>query len=266
MSKSERGLESGNLIDQLEELYDVLNEQANQVDAWREEAIQILLKPLVDDEEEVERTGEEFIEATQVQDRLMVYVLILKAAIADRQDAISGQVNELIRHEMDMANSNALNGLPPAPELLLELDKIRCALKPGPGAVSMRGVISSLRHFRGRYSKDEANERYALEGRIADIQMQAIQKQSTEQIKVANGLKSELERFTASMNARLEYYRQLQAVSDSVLPYEGPTSEEAMQNLLASEEKIRQKLSTAEAKHRYRKYSLTCLILIQCLS
>lgn len=254
-------MESGNLIEQLEELYEVLNEQANQVDAWREEAIQILLQPLVDDEEGVERTGEEFTESTQVQEKLMVYVLILKAAIADRQDAISGQVNELIRHEMDMATSNALNGLSPAPDLLLGLDKIRCELKPGPVAVSMRGVISSLRHLRGRYSKDEAQERYALEGRIADIQMQAIQKQSTEQIKVANGLKSELERFTASMNARLEYYRQLQAVSDSVLPYEGPTDEEAMQNLLTSEEKIRQKLSTAEAKHRYREYNRTGLAL-----
>ena len=68
----------------------------------------------------------------------------------------------------------------------------------------------------------------------------------------------ELERFTAAMNARLEYYRQLQAVSDSVLPYEGHTSEEvieeAIQSMLISEGKNRQKLSTAEAKHRYREY------------
>lgn len=252
--KREVGLESRNLLEQLEELYGVLNEQANQIDTWREEVIRVLLQPLVDDDEGVERTGEEFLESTQMQEKLMVYVLILKAVIADRQDAILGQTNELIRHEMDMAAMNAQNGLSPAPELFLDLSKIREELKPGPMAVSVRGVISSLRHLKNRYSKDDANERYALEGHIAEIQMQAIQKQSTEQTKTANGLKLELERFTSAMNARLEYYRQLQALSDSVLPYEGPTSEEVMRNMLVSEGKIREKLSTAEAKHRYRKY------------
>ena len=250
--KREVGLESRNLLEQLEELYDVLNEQANQIDAWREEVIQVLLQPLVDDDDGVERTGEEFLESTQMQEKLMVYVLLLKAVIADRQDAILGQTNELIRHEMDMATMNAQNGLSPAPELLLELSNVREELKPGPMAVSVRGVISSLRHLKNRYSKDDANERYALEGQIADIQMQAIQKQSTEQTKAASSLKLELERFTSAMNTRLEYYRQLQAVSDSVLPYEGPTSEEAMQGMLVFEGKNRQKLSTAEAKHRYR--------------
>src|SRR5690625_4669705 len=86
--KREVGLESRNLLEQLEELYDVLNEQANQIDTWREEVIQVLLQPLVDDDEGVERTGEEFLESTQMQEKLMVYVLLLKATIADRQDAI----------------------------------------------------------------------------------------------------------------------------------------------------------------------------------
>ncbi|MBE3045292.1 hypothetical protein IMZ48_22615 [Candidatus Bathyarchaeota archaeon] len=256
--KREVGLESRNLLEQLEELYDVLNEQANQIDVWREEAIEVLLQPLVDDDQGAERTGEEFLESTQMQEKLMVLVLILKAVIADRQDAILGQVNELIRHEMDMATKNAEYGLSPAPELFLQLSNVRDRLKPGPAAASVRGIISSLRLLKNRYTKDEVNERYALEGRIADIQMQAIQKQSTEQTKGANGLRLELERFTAAMNARLEYYRQLQAVSDSVLPYEGHTSEEvieeAIQSMLISEGKNRQKLSTAEAKHRYREY------------
>ena len=257
MPKREVGLESRNLLEQLEELYDVLNEQANQIDVWREEAIEVLLQPLVDDDQGAERTGEEFLESTQMQEKLMVLVLILKAVIADRQDAILGQVNELIRHEMDMATKNAEYGLSPAPELFLQLSNVRDGLKPGPAAASVRGIISGLRHLKNRYTKDEVNERYALEGRIADIQMQAIQKQSTEQTKAANGLRLELERFTAAMNARLEYYRQLQAVSDSVLPYEGPGEEaieEAIQSMLTSEGKNRQKLSTAEAKHRYREY------------
>lgn len=253
VARPERGLESRHLLDQLEESYELLNEQANQLDTWREEVIQMLVQSLVDDEDGAERTGEEFSESTQIQEKLMVYVLMLKATIADRQDIISGQVNELVKHEMAMATINAESGLSPAPELFLRLSSLREQLRPGPRDVSMRSVIGNLRQLRHRYFSDDSNERYALEGHIADVQVKAIQAQSTEQLKVASGLKSELERFTASMNARLEYYRQLQAVSDSVLPYEGPRSEELIQSMLVSEEKNRQKLSTAEAKHRYRK-------------
>ncbi|KAG8413208.1 hypothetical protein J3458_012796 [Metarhizium acridum] len=53
------------------------------------------------------------------------------------------------------------------------------------------------------------------------------------------------------MNARLEYYRQLQAVSDAVLPLEGPKDDNAINKLKQTEDELRRKLSSAEAKHRY---------------
>ncbi len=62
------------------------------------------------------------------------------------------------------------------------------------------------------------------------------------------------ESFKTAMNTRLEYYRQLQAVSDAVLPYEGAKTDEATAKMTQTEEDIRRKLSSAEAKHRYREW------------
>lgn len=48
--------------------------------------------------------------------------------------------------------------------------------------------------------------------------------------------------------------RQLQYVSDTVAPYEGPNNEIMRENLLNEEATLRKKVDAAEAKHRYRMY------------
>jgi E3 ubiquitin-protein ligase SHPRH len=102
-----------------------------------------------------------------------------------------------------------------------------------------------------------------LEHEIATKHLKATQAQLHEQNKLALALESEIESFTGAMNARLEYYRQLQGVSDAVLPYDGSKSEAVEAKLRHSEETALSKLSSAEAKHRYCKSS-DRLILIKC--
>ncbi|PKS10728.1 hypothetical protein jhhlp_002485 [Lomentospora prolificans] len=252
--KKERGLESRSLIGQLEELYEILNQQADQLDEWREQVIQILLEPLVDEDEEgVERTGEEFADSTKLQDKLLAYVSVLRAAVADRQDAITGQINERVRHEMQMETANALDGTTSYGPLFLELKATRDRLKPDQAVSSMRGIISGLRQIKNRYFKEDANagERQNLEAQVVNLHMLAIQKDMMAQTKAATAMESELELFTTTMNARVEYYRQLQAVSDSVLPYENGKDDRTMQGMQAAEDKLQQRLAAAESKHRY---------------
>jgi E3 ubiquitin-protein ligase SHPRH len=90
-----------------------------------------------------------------------------------------------------------------------------------------------------------------MEGRIVERQLRATQETLNAQSKLA--LEAEVENFKTIMNLRLEYYRQLQVVSDSVLPYEGPVTNAAEKKMQETEDNLRQKLSAAEAKHRYRK-------------
>ncbi|KAF4999767.1 hypothetical protein FGRMN_2236 [Fusarium graminum] len=243
----ERGIESGRILDDLEALYGELNDQANVIDEWREHLVQLLLKPLVDEEGDVETTGEEYGESAKDQDELMVYVQVLRVAVADRQDALTGQTNELIKHETQTSLRFAESGEGPAPEKFIELMALRDQIKPG--STSIRKAISEFRALTSKLSKDTT--RAIMEGRITDRQLKATQAILNAQSKLATSLEAEIDEFKTIMNLRLEYYRQLQAVSDSVLPYEGPTTEATMKKMKETEDNLRKRLSAAEAKHRY---------------
>lgn len=252
-TKPEKGIESSRIVDNLEILYGELNEQADVIDAWREEVIQLLLKPLVDEDDDVETTGEELGVSAKFQDLLMVYVTTLRAAIADRQDAISGQVNELAKHETDTSLRLAKAGEGPAPEKMVQMLQLRAEIKPKMAHLSMRGAIGEFRGLQSRLSRDTASaSREAVEAKIASDQLKATQGQINDQNKVAVALESEIESFKVAMNARLEYYRQLQAVSDAVLPLDQPKDNNTINKLRQTEDELRRKLSSAEAKHRYR--------------
>ncbi|KAH0566126.1 hypothetical protein GP486_000487 [Trichoglossum hirsutum] len=55
------------------------------------------------------------------------------------------------------------------------------------------------------------------------------------------------------MNARLEYYRQLQQISDTVAPLEDQQQRGSMvlSKMLKNEEKLESKVASLKAKHRY---------------
>lgn len=250
--KTEKGIESGRVVDRLEVLYGELNEQANIMDEWREEVVQLLLRPLLDEEDDIEFTGEELVDSAKFQDDLMVYVQALRSVIADRQDAISGQTNELVKHETETSIKLAQNGGGPAPEKMLKLLEVRKLLKPHRSQISMRGAIGELRGLQTRLSRDApTSSREAMEHKIVSDHLKLTQSMLSEQHKAATALESEIESFKDAMNARLEYYRQLQVVSDAVLPYEGEKTAQVETRLSKLEQDSRKKLLSTEAKHRY---------------
>ena len=255
-----QGLESRRVLEKLEALGSVLNEQANLIDDWRESVIQLLLRPLVDEEEEeVELTGEEYENSTKIQEDLMVYTLILRAAIADRQDALSGLENERVRYETKYAGRQAENGEGPSPEKLLELLEQRLESKPAREEGSFRGIVTDLRELTTKLRHEAANgsDRARVELEIVQKQLDLTQAQIGAQSKAATSLERELDRFTSAMNARVEYYRQLQAVSDTVAVREGKENEDTdacMQKYLAEEQASQRKFIAAQSEHRYCKF------------
>lgn len=250
--KSDRGIESAKVIDGLDMLYEELNEQANTLDEWREQVIQLLLKPLVDEEDDVEMTGEELVDSAKFQDDLLVYFQVLKSAIADRHDAISGQTNELVKHEAAYSLRLAKNEDGPSPKMMIELLEKRAQVKPKMSRTSMRGAIGEMRGLQLRLSRDLAtSNRDIIENSIVSGLLKSTQTLLSQQIKVATALDGEVEEFKDAMNARLEYYRQLQIVSDAVIAYEGPKTEIVDQKMMKNETELKKKLASAEAKHRY---------------
>ena len=259
----QRGIESGKIADALEDVLGALDDQANQLDDWREHVVQLLLKPLVDEEKE-ENTGEEFEQSTKLQDEIHVFTQALKAAIADRQAAISGQKNFLVEHETKVAVRFANNGQGPVPEKLLELYKIREAIKPpfaeNDPLTSLRGIISELRGLavKLRHDAGGGSSRAANELAIVTNLLKLTQAQQTEQSKAATTMEQEVESLISTLNARIEFYRQLQAVSDMVAEYDGATTDAALDAITKQEEALQTKLAMAESKHRYRKFQPTC--------
>lgn len=248
---SHKGIESRRVLESLEELCGILDEQANLIDDWRESVIQLLLRPLVDEEGEAEITGEEYEDSTKIQEELMVYTHVLRAAIGDRQDALTGLVNQRVKHETKFAERLAKEGSGPAPEKMLELLALRLDSKP---TGSLRGTVTHLRELATKFRHDSANgnNRAKIELEIVQEHLTLTQEQISEQTKAATALEKELDLFTSAMNARVDYYRQLQAVSDSVAPRDLPRSVNlALVGHVEYEALLLQKITTAQSKHRY---------------
>jgi E3 ubiquitin-protein ligase SHPRH len=257
-SMDQKGIESRRIVDAFTELCGALDDQANQLDEWREHVIQLLLKPLLDEEHD-DLTGEEYEDSTKLQDEITVYVQVLRTVVADRQDALSGQKNFLVDHEYKGAVRQAKEGEGAFPAKVLELFAIRDALNPQPipgdPLSSLRGIVSELRAVstKLRHEATDGNQRANAELTIVAKQLALAQSQLTEQTKATVALEQEIEQFTNSMNTRLDFYRQLQAVSDMVADYDGAKTDDSLAAQLKQEEAAQLALTTAEAKHRYRK-------------
>ena len=250
------GLESRNVLDRLEELCDSMNRQAEQLDEWREKFIELLLLPLVD-QEEAELQGDEYELSTKQQDEVYVYMEALRAAVADRHDALTGQSNMLIRSETATRLQHAILGEGHSPELMQRLLWTRLSVKPKQEMGSIRGIITELRALRSslRGPDERPSTRAAAEIGIIDKALETLQLDATKQAKATTGLEKELDIFHDTMNARLEYYRQLQTISDAVAPYEEDLAENALQKALdqmkETEAKSQARIATLKARGRY---------------
>ncbi|KAL2828661.1 peptide N-acetyl-beta-D-glucosaminyl asparaginase amidase A-domain-containing protein [Aspergillus cavernicola] len=253
-----KGLESRRVLDRLEEFCAMMNEHAAKYNEWRQKMIELLSQALIDQEDDSELEGDEYEKSTKHQDEMYVYMEALRALFADRHDALTGQKNVLIAHETKVAISQAQKGEGPSPTLYLEIMEKRSRLKPGPDLGSLRGVIAELRSLGTSFEwqANNGSSRARAELEILTMVLKNVIDISIEQTKIASNLEREVEMFRDTMNHRLEYYRQLQQISDTVAPYDEesagkPLDHDLFNTKLKQEEAIDEKLSSLRAKGRY---------------
>ena len=261
MPESRGGIESRLVFEKLESLLAVMEGQTEQLVKWRSKTIELLTLSLVDEAESENlrepEVGKEYETSTKQQEEGYVYVDALRALVSDRSDILTGQQNLLIEHEMKVAFAEAKDGRGHAPQLLRELLNQRTNLKPPKGLGSIRGLLSELRELKTtlKGQVERNNTRAAAEHVIVNSALMKLQQTSTEQSKVVTALDKEIELFKDTMNLRLDYYRQLQAISDLVAPYEHNLSEEDRNNVLhtkeAHEDYLRTRIATLKSKGRY---------------
>jgi E3 ubiquitin-protein ligase SHPRH len=248
-------------VNKARDLAKLFNAQAKLIDEWRAKVADLLLKPLVDkDEEGVETTGDEYEDSTKLQDTLYAYIDGLRAIIADRSTCVTGQTAPLIDHEMNVLarqarrDDNEERGH--APELMLELLEKRNRLKQKPDEVlSLRGLIHEARGIETALEWQEGNTRVGAELHIVRAQAKELSAIALEETKTLAHLEKMNDLFRSTMNQRLEFYRQLQQISDTVAPHKDDWDDTldvaALEAAVRRQEAQARSLSGLKTKNRF---------------
>ena len=250
------GIESRKVFEKLHHYCQALNKQGRQLAELRDKVMNFLRQSLIDEDEGVELQGDEYEASTKHQDEMYAYMEALRALYADRSDALTGQTNTLIAHEVKVALRAAKAGEGHAPEVLMSLMAEREKNRVSTDLGSLRGIITEIRHLITALQWQEGSARARAELGIANGILQLTQQMWSSQNKTITALEQEVGLFRETMNNRLDYYRALQKISDTVAPYEEenqgkPLNQAATARLLADEEQRSRKISSLLSKRRY---------------
>lgn len=148
LTSTKGGIESRPHLDNIFGLTYALNEQVITLDKWREKLVQLLVKPMMDEDDNGEDQGNEFEVSVMEQELSERYMTAIRALIADREEALQGLANPLVRHDIatDLARPGTYQSF------LRELITERDMLKPDPEfkclrvhVAALRGVIANLK-------------------------------------------------------------------------------------------------------------------------
>ena len=251
------GIESRKVFEKLDLYCRAMNEQGKKLREFRQKLAEFLRQSLIDEDEGVELQGDEYESSTKHQDEMYAYMEAFRAMYADRSDALTGQENTLIKHEMKQLLRSAKNGEGPAPEVMIRLLGERDAHRvPTNKLGSLRGIITEVRSLMSALQWQEGSARAQAELQIATNILTHAQQLITLQTKSIAALEQEVEQFRDTMNSRLDYYRALQKISDTVAPFEeenigNPVDMVAYNLMLVEEERKDGRLATLLSRRRY---------------
>lgn len=253
------GIESRKIFDKIHFYCEAMNVQATQFHELRQKMADFLSQALIDEDEGVELQGDEYESSTKHQDEMYAYMEALRALFADRSEAITGQENMLIKQEMKQFLRTAKEGEGPAPELMLKLlaEREQKRVKVSEFGC-LRGLINEIRQLVSslQYHEASGQSRASQELSILERVQKHVQQLNQAQTKILNNLEQEVNHFRDTMNSRLEYYRALQKISDTVAPYQEenvgkPLSEPHYREFEVEEGKLQQRIVSVSAKLRY---------------
>ena len=260
------GIESRRIVEKSDDLFDVIRDLAQVIVEWRAKMAEYLLKPLVDVDEGLETTGDEYEDSTKMQDELYAYFDAFKAMQADINTFVTGEDTPLIDHEVKLLmkamksrlDNEILDEMKTevhAPELLMPLLTIRQKFSLKKKDVgSIRGLIQEARSLETSLQWHESGAR-AAERTIVHRHLSALQSVFSAYSKALTGLEKELELFRTTQNQRIEFYRQLQELSDTVKPHKEELDETldltSLQNVTNREEEQSHALAQLKTKNRF---------------
>lgn len=196
-------IEIKTFLQRAQTLVSQLNGHALCVNEWAHDLLEILSKPLVAENKGPD--GEEYEQSLHDQEKAAAYLQLLPKAIGDRLVATLGpEFSARVKQVRQNIDANVDNELVAALELQLRKNRIRAEY-------SLQDLVSEVKEIEAEIKgSPESLDALAEIGRV----VQAI----FENEKLAQVLfqKEVGTHFNAVFNARIEYFKQLQSISDSV--------------------------------------------------
>lgn len=247
-------------ISQLNRLIECFDEQSQFLQDMREATLQGLKQRLVDADDEQEVTGDEYDASTKLQEELVIYNQLFWFSVEDRSDMLTGHVNPLVRNEAKNSLSLASSGKGPAPQTALEMLGRRSALQAQiPPGKSVAGLILEFTELV-RFCESQRHTAAKLEEdlRIFRDRLQKLKEWLPIEQKAISKLRSQYQECTRVVNLRVEYYRQLQQISDQVTDwneegYKGIQHRNILPKMLQDEEKTEREVASLSTRVTYYK-------------
>lgn len=178
LASTKGGIESRSHLDNIYELTCALNQQAITLDKWREKLVQLLVKPMMDEDDNEEDQGNEFEVSVMEQELSERYMTAIRALIADREEALQGIPNSLVKHDIatDLTRAGTYQGF------LRERIAERNMLKPRPEfgflrvhITTLRGMVANLKTRAQNGNTRPENSRLENERTFAEAELKKIQ-------------------------------------------------------------------------------------------
>ncbi|KAF8610352.1 hypothetical protein BDV93DRAFT_14045 [Ceratobasidium sp. AG-I] len=251
---------SDDILDEANEAMPYLEKLQDLLCQLRANIIQHLTAPLnAESDSQAAADGNEYDRSLDTQAKIETFLQAYESTLADRLKGLNGQqslveTQRVARNRTggfieEAENGAEPSGLAPQKELENELkrERTKCAFPDGmkPLKLAVRDLVA----VRGRSNNNE-------EVAIAGIEEKRLRKMVSEEEKAMATLQAELVTFRQTFNARIIYYKQLQALSDSVIDVEWTPDELPMllarcRGQISDEE---EELKRAQSKNKYLEF------------
>ncbi|KAF8978581.1 hypothetical protein BGZ46_006322 [Entomortierella lignicola] len=247
-------------LEQLEFVRTLLNRQLNILSQWRSDLVKRLTQPLMQDGEE----GEQYQYSIDLQHTLESYLHFYARMILFRKDLVSGTLEAIAQHVANLESQRQHEAMVKRRENRIRKFKrkgneeeqkeqdLDARLEREMNELITPDLVSTLRSIRFSI-KSVANDktRPAEERQMAEIEDLRLKDEQTRQVKLAIDLEKEIIDFRALTATRTAYYRQLQAISDTVRDIESADSEDDIASCFEEERKLEEDITRLISKRRY---------------
>ncbi|KAG4304715.1 hypothetical protein PORY_001768 [Pneumocystis oryctolagi] len=231
-------IHSGRIVKSLQSLLEKLNQQAEKITEWRQKIIELSLSDLVDHNKE-DVSGEEYIKSLDIMEDAYQYQEVLRSAVASRIETITGQKSFLTIVETQTRLINEQT------QLKLQLTSVAEELQPEPN-LSLKSIIDNLSSKQTKdVNLEERNKKIHQEKDTLGPEVYRLLEILKNQTKITCNLEKEISDLSHVHNARIEYYRQLQIISDYVAELDETLLEP--QNYIKKMKELNEKIKNLES-------------------